>query len=535
MGKYKQYDDLASRKNASRYAMSFALLGIIWMLFKNQYLLKYNINIQGYKRDDLILSLLYIIITSVIIYIITYKRIEKTRMINNEMISNMRETIAIREEKQLYEAAFEEQLRHLAYYDDLTGLPNKHLLRKRLDEQFEKNSKFAILYIEIDDYKLTNESLALDDAEVLLKKVANMLFLNLGENDYLARINENEFVMIVNDNVNKEELENKSKEILNEIIMPIGVDRVTIYLSAKIGIAIYPYRSKSPNELLKEAHLALHHIRYDAEYYYAFFDDEIGNKINKENYIMTELEKAIKEESFTPYFQPISYIEDNRIIGLETLIRWIHPEKGFISPAEFIPIAEETGQIYRITDIILEKALKQKHEWNKKGFGDLIVSVNISSKSFRRGNLELKVLELLRKYEIDPKELILEITETSAIKEEDIDDIRKSFSRFKGIGIEIALDDFGTGSSSLSQLSDLPIKYIKLDGTFLRDIVDNKDDQAVVKTIIDLSKVLGLYVIAEGIETIEQRNTLLTLGCTVGQGYFLARPAAAEEIEKLFQ
>lgn len=308
MGNYKKYDDLDSIKDASRYAILFTLGGISWLLFKKLYLLKYNNEIQLYNKMDFILTILYITITSAIIYILAYKRIESTRMVNNQLINNMRETAAIQEEKQVNEEILEKRLRHLAYYDDLTGLPNKHLLRRRLNEQFEKNAKFAILYIELDDYKLTNESLALDDSEALLKKAANILFVNLDENDYLARISENEFVIIVNDNINKKELENKSKKILDEIIMPIGVDQVTIYLSAKIGIAIYPHRSKSPNELLKEAHLALHHIRYDSEYYYAFFDDEIGNKINKENYIITELEKAIKEESFIPYFQPISYI-----------------------------------------------------------------------------------------------------------------------------------------------------------------------------------------------------------------------------------
>ena len=534
MGIHKKHDDLDSKKDAGLYAIFFILGGILWLLLKNLNLLKYKNEIQVYNKVDFILTILYIVITSAIIYILAYKRIEKTRMVNNEIINNMRETAAIREEKQLHEAAFEEQLRHLAYYDDLTGLPNKHLLRKRLDEQFDKKVKFAILYIELDDYKLTNESLALDDAEVLLKKAANVLFVNLDKEDYVSRISDNEFIIVVNNSVSKEGLENKSKKILSEIRMPIYIEQSTVYLSAKIGIAMYPDRSNSPNELLKEAHLALHHIKYDSEYYYAFFDDEIGNKINEENYMIAEIEKAIKEECFIPYFQPISLIEDKKIIGLESLIRWIHPERGFISPGQFIPLSEETGQIYRITDIILEKALKQKHEWNKKGFQDLILTVNISSKSFEQGNLEMKVLELLSKYEIEPSELILEITETAAIKEENIGCIRNSFSRFKGIGIEIALDDFGTGSSSLSQLNDLPIKYIKLDGAFLKNIASNKEEQAVVKTIIELSKILKLHVIAEGIETLEQKTTLLDIGCKIGQGYFLAKPASAEDIEKLF-
>lgn len=534
MEKDKRYNDLDSIRDARRYAVIFTLTGLLWLLFKKRYLLSYSNDIQAYNRIDFILTILYIIATSAIIYILAYKRIEKTRMINNELIDSMKEIAVIDEEKQYYEETLEKQLRHLAYYDDLTGLPNKHLLRKYLDEQIMQSSKIAILYIEIDDYKLTNESLGHEESEDLLKKVSNVLFISLDERDYLARISENEFIIVVNDNVDKMKLEDKSKKILSEVTMPIYIDESTIYLSAKIGIAMNSDKGRFPNELLKEAHLALHHIKYDSEYYYAFFNDEIGNKINNENYIITELEKAIKEESFIPYFQPISYIENKKVIGLETLIRWIHPERGFIPPGEFIPIAEETGQIYRITDIILKKALKQKHEWNKKGFKDLILSVNISSKSFEQGNLELKVLELLGKYEIEPKELILEITETAAIKEENIDDIRNSFSRFKGIGIEIALDDFGTGSSSLSRLNDLPIKYIKLDETFLRNIVNSKEEQAVVKTIIDLSKILGLYIIAEGIETPEQINTLLDIGCRIGQGYFLARPAAAEEIEKLF-
>lgn len=534
MEKYRKSNNLESIKVSLRYAGLLILIGISWIILKSQYLAKYNPEDFDYKKIDLLLSFIYIIISSALICILYYRRTEKTRIVNNELIDSLQQIELIDEEKKLNEENMEKKLRHLAYYDDLTGLPNKHLLRKHLDEQLEKNSQFSILYIEIDDYKLTNESLGHEESEDLLKKVSNILFFNLDKDDYLARISENEFIIVVDNNINKKELENKTKKILNEIIIPIHINKSEIYLSSRIGISSYEDGEGSTDELIKEAHLALHHIKYDSEYYYAFFNDEVGKRINRKNYIITELEKSIKEKSFIPYFQPISNIENNKVVGLETLIRWIHPEEGFISPGEFIPIAEETGQIFRITDIILEKAFKQKQKWNIKGFKSFVLSINISSKSFQQRNLELKILELLGRYELEPEEIILEITETAAIKNANIDEIKNSFSRFKGMGIEIALDDFGTGSSSLSRLNDWPIKYIKLDESFIRNIVSCKKEEAVVKTIIDLSKILGLNIIAEGIETSEQKDILLDMGCRVGQGYYLARPAAAEEIEKLF-
>ena len=521
MNNDKRYGNNNSKKESLTFAILFGVIGMIWAFIEKQYLLGPN------------LSYIYVLITSVLIYLAAYEKIEKTQKINYKLRDSLKKISAVNEEKN----KLEKRLRYLAYYDDLTGLPNKNLLRTYLNEKsLEKDRKFAILYLEVDDYKLTNESLGHEESELLLKKISNILDKSLKNEEYLARISENEFIIFIQDNVDKKELEDKSEKILNRILKPIQIESSTIHLSAKIGISIYPYISKSVEELLKDAHLAIHHIKYNPDNHYAFFNTEIGDRINKENYIIKELQKAIENKEFIPYFQPISYIENNQILGFETLIRWIHPEKGFISPAEFIPISEETGQIYDITDIILEKSLAQKQIWNNKGYRHFKISVNISSKSFEKENLELelKILELLGKYDIEPEELILEITETAAIKYDSIDDMHKIFNRFKGIGIEIALDDFGTGNSSLARLNALPIKYLKLDGAFVRNISQNKEEQAIVKAVIDLAKALDLVVIAEGIESIEQCETLLYIGCRIGQGYHLARPGPAEEIEKIF-
>lgn len=528
MKKDKNHDNLNSKKESFLVAILFAMAGLIWISIKGLYLKDLNVGIEEYKYIDFRLNYIYIITTSIGIYIVGYNRIEKIRIANNEIIDNIKKMSIVNKEK---------QLRHLAYYDDLTGLPNKHLLRKYLNEKsLEEDSRIGMLYIEIDDYKVTNESLGHKETELLLKKIANILYVDLVEEDYLARISENEFIVTLNKNPSKKDLERKSENILKKILRPICIEGSTIHISAKIGISLYPDISNSIEDLEKEAHLALHHIRYNSEYNYAFYNKEIGEKINKENFIINELEKAIENEDFIPYFQPISYIKDNKIIGIETLIRWNHPEKGFISPGEFIPISEDTGQIYRITYIILEKALAQKQIWNQKGFKDLKISVNISSKSFEKDNLELelKILKLLARYDIEPQELILEITETAAIQYKNVDKVLKVFNRFRGIGIKIALDDFGTGSSSLARLKELPIRYIKLDGAFVRNIGDNIEEQAIVKTVIELSRTLELIVVAEGIETMEQGKILMDIGCEIGQGYYLARPGPAEEIEKLF-
>lgn len=645
--------NLNSKKEALKFAVLFSIIGLIWVFIKRQYLIQSNCDIAYYNKVSFRLNSIFITGISILVYILAYRRIERIRIINNELIASIKETAVVQEEKQFYEISLgnqlfmtknfvreidlgvigwdrdqkitsvnpyflkltqyekedlltrniediiidggrsfnsflgkdkpkkhnikirgksdeildfytynmpvenvegeiskiltfavdmteknklEKKLRHLAYYDDLTGLPNKHMLRKYLEGQFnEKEPRLAILHIEIDNYKLTIESLKYDEWETLLKKVANIIYIGQMENDYLARTNKNEFVMVVKDNVDKEYLEGKSQDILNKILKPICINGSIIHLSANIGISIYPYISHSPEELLQDAHLALHHIRPDCEEDYAFFDQIIADKINKENDIIKELDQSIEEEDFIPYFQPISYIENNRVLALEVLIRWIHPERGFVSPGEFIPISERTGQIHRITDIILEKALKQKQIWNKKGYKDLKISVNISSKSFGKDDFQLEILELLKKYEIQPKELILEITETAAVRHEDISKALKNFNRFKSIGIEIALDDFGTGNSSLARLSKLPIEYLKLDAEFIKNIQVNKEEREIVKSVIQLAQNLKLLIIAEGIETLDQCKSLLDMGCIVGQGYYLGRPGPAKEIEKMFE
>lgn len=432
----------------------------------------------------------------------------------------------------------EQKLSRLAYYDNLTGIPNKHhlinYLKDRVDKAKEEDACFGLVYIDIYNYKLAND-LDHEDEDVLMKEISYKLAGHMGQGDYLAKVGEDEFVVIFANNLEKNHIESKVSKILDSILDPIIINRNTVFVDCKIGVTVYPHMTNNPRDLIKEAHLASYYARLSGDKHYHFYDEYISRKIERKNYIIKEIDTAIKDNVFIPHFQPIVDMETGDIVALETLIRWIHPEMGFVSPGEFIPISEDTGQIHDITKLIIQKTLIEKSKWNDMGYRDLKVAINISSKTVNRANFELAILEMLRDYDIQPEELILEITETAAMDEASVNRIQNLFLRLNGIGVEVALDDFGTGNSSLARLNRLKIDYLKLDAEFTNNMEDSVNDRAIVETVIKLAKKLDVKVIAEGIEFKEQMDSLLEMNCLLGQGYYLARPDKAENINKLLK
>ena len=277
--------------------------------------------------------------------------------------------------------------------------------------------------------------------------------------------------------------------------------------------------------------MAMYNIKSKGKNGYAFYEAEMGKRIADNTFMINQVRRAIEEEQFTLHYQPVINMEDNTIYGAECLIRWYHPEKGYIPPMDYIPLIEETGQIFDVTSLILKMAFNQKKLLNEKGYSYLKLSVNISNKSLIKGGLDNEIVKLLEEYKIKPEEITIEITETSFMG--NLEGCIYTLTKLEELGIEIALDDFGTGYSSLAQLKRLPIHNVKMDQEFIKTMKKNSEEEVVVKSIIELAHTLGLKIIAEGIETKEQQEILLESKCDLGQGYYLGKPMNAESFQNM--
>lgn len=432
------------------------------------------------------------------------------------------------------EKKMERTLNYLAYYDDITGLPNRHKFYKKLTNELKdlKDKYISLLYFRVDDYKIINRALKQEEIHTLLKETARRIGNKLASGEYLAKLDEDEFIIMLNGELSEDDLREKAESIIKDAQKPILMGNDNIYVNLKVG-GVISSEEDNPDEFVKKARMAFYSIKDSLDSRYSIFRKEIGDRIIGKNYIVTELEKAIEDREFVPYFQPILDMTSKKIIAFETLIRWIHSEKGFIPPMEFIPISEETGQIYEITSIIIEKAIEQKSIWKRENMGDFKLSVNISSKSLNKGSLLDEIVGYLDKYDVSPEEIILEITETAEIDDELLEDILKEFNQIKELGMEIALDDFGTGNSSLARLSKLPIDYLKLDAGFIKNIVYDEHEQKIVKSVIELANKLGLTVIAEGVENNMQLKKMEEFSCDAVQGYFISRPIPAKDVKDI--
>lgn len=427
------------------------------------------------------------------------------------------------------------KLNRLAYYDDITGLPNCKLaeeeVNKLLKTSNKRNSKIALLSINIDNFKQLNDTMGHEVANEFLIYISEVLKKNQ-DVYYLAKLNESEFGVIFNDVQDEEDIIKKTKKLLESVKQPWLAEGYNIQVSGSVGISIYPDNGDNFSDLKGYSNMAMCKAKENSRNSYLFYNKKMKKEMEKNIFIINSIEKSMEFGHFSLYYQPIINLKDNTIYGLEALIRWFHPERGYISPMEFIPIIEDSGHIMEITSMVFEDGLRQKQLWNERGYKDIKLSVNISGKSFRSKDLYEEIGRLLVKYNISPKEIILEITETAFVNNIDIHN--ETLKKLIDLGLEIALDDFGTGYSSLSKLNALPLGHLKIDKSFIDSIEKDSRKEALVKYIIDLTRTLNLKTVAEGVETEEQVNILKEVGCDLIQGYYFAKPMPANEIEKEF-
>lgn len=428
------------------------------------------------------------------------------------------------------------KLNTLAYFDGLTGLPNRTKLKiestNLIDDAVKNNTKIAFLYIDLDNFKQVNDTLGHDSGDELLIYLAEVLNEGKKDKDYLAKLSEDEYGIILNDVVEDEDVILIAEKILEKIRKPWRISDNEFLMSASIGISIFPDHATNFTDLMKYANMGMYDMKSKGKNGYAFYNAEMGKRIANNTFLINQIKRAIDEEQFTLHYQPIINLVSDTLHGVEVLLRWYHPERGYISPMDYIPLIEETGQIFEVTSLVLRMAIRQKSMWNKKGYSSFKIAVNISSKSLVKSSTVDEIRGLLEEYNINPDELYVEITETAFM--DNLDSCINTLERLDNLGINISLDDFGTGHSSLSQLKNLPIGCVKMDQEFIQTMKRHSEEEVVVQSIIDLSHTLGLNIVAEGIETEEQKDILVESGCDFGQGYYLAKPMNPDVFEEKF-
>lgn len=428
----------------------------------------------------------------------------------------------------------EERLRYLAHFDDLTGLRNRYSFLKKLNETIEncKPEHFvALLYFDLDRFKTINDSLGFEAGNILLKKVAKRVTNLFSERSITARIATDEFAIAIEMVTSELEAENFAKLILYAMQIPIDVYDFSIFYNVSIGISLYPRDASSALELLTNANVATGRSKEAGGKTYRLYSSDMGVHLEDRLSLERNMREALIKNEFFLLYQPQFSFDTGIICGVEALVRWRHSFRGIVSPAEFIPIAEESGFIVPLGEWVLHTACQQLQTWRSKYAEEFRLAVNISARQFHHDNLVEIVSGKLAEFSLPAKALELEITESTYIR--DVEGANAILEKFRRMGIAIALDDFGTGYSSLSYLRSFKADYLKIDQSFIRELPINQDDSAIVSAIIAMSEKLSLKTIAEGVETLAQYDFLKAQGCNIVQGYYTGRPMPAEEITVL--
>lgn len=422
-------------------------------------------------------------------------------------------------------------IKQLAYHDTLTELPNRYSCMVHLHERLHSPAvdSLYVLFLDLDQFKRINDTRGHSTGDIILKKVANTLSLSLKDEDFVARLGGDEFVIIL-ENANLLEVKQKANTILEAFNQPLIIKTEEFFVTPSIGISNYPADGKDQETLIKNADAAMYLAKENGKNNYQFYSHALEESGARKMMLEMELRKAIKKQELSLYYQPQFNILTEEIFGVEALLRWNHPKFGFVSPAEFIPIAEETNLIVPIGDWVIKQAAQQMRAWNKQGINDIKMSINISARQFHCSDFAEIIGEHVDKYGLNTKMLELEITESTL---QNMDLSLEILHKLKAYGFNISIDDFGKGYSSLSYLKHLPIDTIKIDKTFVDDITDPVHKGSLVKAIIDMGHNMNFSVIAEGIEQKEQLEFLKHNHCVLGQGFYYSKPLPKEDIEKM--
>ncbi|HEX9027499.1 MAG TPA: bifunctional diguanylate cyclase/phosphodiesterase [Clostridium sp.] len=425
------------------------------------------------------------------------------------------------------------KIHFLTYYDNLTKLPNKNYFVEQLENLISskaEDNKFVLFFINIDNLKSINTVHGHDYGDKILLLISEVLKIVLPQESILCKWHGDEFIIIIEDLKGKQEVIDIAENIINYIRNPFEIGEKQIYITISIGINIYHNESSSINDIIKNVEVAMYKAKKNGKNGYSFYNDELRKNIYRNNDIRKQLGNALYNNELYLNYQPQYDITTENVIGYEALLRWDNNELGKISPVEFIPIAEENGLIFTLGNWVLLNACIQNCKWIALGYYN-IIAVNVSAIQFEQDNFVQTVKDILSETKLLPQFLELEITENILINS--LEKSVKTIEKLKELGVRVSLDDFGTGYSSLSYLKKLPINNLKIDKTFIDDIVISQDSKSILEAIVQLAHTLNLEVIAEGIETSEQSRILKEIKCDIAQGYYYNKPISSEEIEKV--
>ncbi len=431
----------------------------------------------------------------------------------------------------------EERIRELAYHDELTGLPNRLLLNDRLGQalaQARRSEKgIALASLDLDRFKVVNDTMGHSGGDALLQATAERLTSALRESDTVARIGGDEFLMVLPGLSQENDLARIAEKLVAEMRRPFLIDGQEIQCTASLGLSIYPEDGQDADTLRRNADIALYRAKESGRNAYQLYAAAMGHEASWRHSVDSGLRRALDREEFILHYQPIADAGDGRIVAAEALVRWQHPDRGLVPPAEFIQLAEETGLIVPLGEWVLRTAIEQARQWQSAGQDTLRIAINISARQFLQEDLAEVVARILRETDFNPRLLDLEITESAALQNADLTiDVLRQLAE---MGVRIAVDDFGTGYSSLTYLKHFPIESVKIDQSFVRDLARPQNDAIIVSAIINMAHILDLRVVAEGVETQQQLDFLREKGCDEFQGYLLAKPMASAEFTALLK
>ncbi|MBX9958975.1 MAG: EAL domain-containing protein [Burkholderiaceae bacterium] len=427
-----------------------------------------------------------------------------------------------------------QRIEFLAYHDPLTGLPNRVLLEDRLEQAIAQAERshhgLALVFMDLDNFKKINDSLGHATGDALLKEVAARLKRCVRDTDTISRQGGDEFVLVLGGLHGAEGSLPVLTKIMETLQEPFVCEGNELSTSASMGVALYPQDGNCFDILRKKADMAMYRAKEAGRNTYRFFDEAMDEEAVEHLLMRSGLRRAIERGEFVLHYQPQVDIASGRVVGVEALLRWEHPEFGLVQPGRFIPVAEESGLIVPIGAWVIEEACRQAMVWRRAGLPDLVMAVNLSAAQFRRSGIEDTVAQALQRSGLVPALLELELTESILLQ--DVEQVLATVQRLKQLGVQLAIDDFGTGYSSLSYLKRFDIDKLKIDQSFIRDLASDPDDAAIVRAIIQMAHSLGLRAIAEGVETAELLQQLRGFGCDEAQGYLYARPMPAAETER---
>jgi diguanylate cyclase (GGDEF)-like protein/PAS domain S-box-containing protein len=443
----------------------------------------------------------------------------------------------------------EEKVYRLAYYDDLTGLPNrafhKELMKRAIENAKRYKQTFGVLFIDLDNFKRINDTLGHDIGDLLLKKVAQKLSDMLRSSDSVARSSEeeapdvltrlggDEFLALLLNLREAQDAARVAHRMLKDLSKPFDLNGREVFITASIGISLYPDDGAGVEDLLKNADVAMYHAKDEGRNNCQFYSKSMNASVLELLTMENELRKALERDELVLYYQPKLNAATRTITGMEALVRWRHPDRGLIFPGRFIPLAETSGLIIQIGEFSLRTACAQMKLWQDAGFNPMSVAVNVSGRHFSQKNLIEVVNSALEDAGLSPERLELEITESTIMR--DPEEAVRALLELKARGIQIAIDDFGTGYSSLSYLKRLPLDFLKVDQSFVKNLASSHSDRAIVRAIIAMAHTLNLKVIAEGVETEEQLSFLLEQGCDELQGFLFSQAVPSQEFSKLLE